>query len=294
MSHLLIIDGSSFVHRAYHVAPDLVTSKGVPVGAVHGFARMLFNLMTHERTRDYTHAVVAFDLPRANWRHAIDPAYKGSRFSKSENLTVQFEFCQQCVTAFGMTAVDRHGFEADDIIASYVDAFIPNFAASTVEHQLRRVTIVSSDKDLMQLVTDRVVMLDTLPKPPKVYRPMDVETKFGVPPKDMAFALAMAGDESDHIPGIPGVGFKTVAKWIRKYGSATELMASLSPDDQRIVKHNLRLVTLRRDVQSLPSFSEIAAAGLDMDRLLAFLDGFEFVKLKGDILAVWGVPEAAE
>ena len=291
MSHLLLIDGSNLVHRAYYANSALVTSKGIPSGAVHGFSWMLFNLVRQApRTKDYSHAVVAFDLRRANWRHAIDPGYKGSRFKKDERLTAQFDLCMEAVAAFGMTAVDAHGFEADDIVATYVDRWqeIVGRLDDTA-----RVTIVSSDKDLMQLVGDRVAMLDTLPRPSKLYTVDEVVDRWGVFPGDVPLLLAIAGDSSDNIDGIQRVGPVTAAKWVKKYGGEENLLKALSAEHRKIVAHNLRLVRLRRDVPSLPDLAQIVASD-DVERLVAFLDKMEFTRLKRYVLEAWGLPAAVD
>jgi DNA polymerase-1 len=212
-SALYLVDGSGFIFRAYHALPPLSTKAGVPSGAVYGFTQMLIKLETEHRP---THLAVVFDAGGRSFRDEVYAEYKANRVEPPDDLKPQFGMVRQVVAAFGVPILEAIGFEADDLIATLV--------RRAKEHGLR-VVIVSSDKDLMQLVDDRCVLVDTMKPKDFVYGTAEVEEKFGVGPAQLGDVLALMGDSVDNIPGIPGVGPKTAAALIRHFGSLEALLA---------------------------------------------------------------------
>jgi len=208
---LFLIDGSGFIFRAFHALPPLTRPDGTPVGAVMGFCNMLLKVLT-----DHPHARIAviFDAARANFRNEIYPAYKANRDETPPDLIPQFPLIREATIAFGLPSLELEGFEADDLIATY--------ARLAVEQGLQ-VTIVSSDKDLMQLVRTGVRMMDPI-KQIFIGEPEVIE-KFGVPPEKVVHVQALAGDAIDNVPGVPGIGIKTAAQLINEYGDLEALLA---------------------------------------------------------------------
>ncbi|HEY0275296.1 MAG TPA: 5'-3' exonuclease H3TH domain-containing protein, partial [Paenirhodobacter sp.] len=214
--HLHLIDGSAFIFRAYHALPPLTRkSDGLPVGAVAGFCNMVFRYIEDARNGDApTHAAVIFDYSSKTFRSQIYPDYKANRPPPPEDLRPQFPLTRDATRAFNIACKETEGYEADDIIA-------------TLSRQAReaggRVTIISSDKDLMQLVGGGVEMLDAM----KNLRigPAEVEAKFGVGPDRVIDVQALAGDAVDNVPGAPGIGIKTAAQLINEYGDVETLLA---------------------------------------------------------------------
>ncbi len=214
--HLHLIDGSAFIFRAYHALPPLTRrSDGLPVGAVAGFCNMLFKEIADQTGGDApTHLAVIFDHSGKTFRNEIYPAYKANRPPPPEDLVPQFPLTRKATRAFNVACVEKEGFEADDIIATY---------ARQAREAGGRVTIISSDKDLMQLVGGGVEMLDPM-KGTRIDRE-GVEARFGVPPERVVDVQALAGDSVDNIPGAPGIGVKTAALLIREYGDLDTLLA---------------------------------------------------------------------
>ena len=200
--HLFLVDGSGYIFRAYHALPPLTRkSDGLPVGAVAGFCNMLYKLI--EDTKDEfepTHLAVIFDASSKTFRNDIYPEYKANRAEPPEDLRPQFALVRDATRAFGVPSIEMLGYEADDLIATY---------ARLAREAGARVTIVSSDKDLMQLVNDHVDMLDTM-KLKTIARDQVIE-KFGVPPEKVVDVQALAGDSTDNVPGVPGIGVKSAA-----------------------------------------------------------------------------------
>ncbi|MCW2246726.1 DNA polymerase-1 [Azospirillum fermentarium] len=208
---LYLVDGSGFIFRAFHALPMLTRPDGTPVNAVLGFTNMLTKLLADLHAEA---VAVIFDAKRENFRNAIYPAYKAQRPEPPEELRPQFALIREATEAFCLPGVELEGFEADDLIASY--------ARLAVEAG-RPVTIVSSDKDLMQLVGPGVRMLDPLKN--KMIGPDEVMEKFGVPPSKVVDVQALAGDSVDNVPGVPGIGVKTAAQLITEYGDLDSLLA---------------------------------------------------------------------
>ena len=208
-SHVYLIDGSGFIFRAFHALPPLTRpSDGLPVGAVHGFCTMLWKLLQESKVSEApTHLAVIFDAGRETFRNKIYDKYKANRPPPPDELVPQFALIRDAVRAFNVPCIELDGYEADDLIATY---------ARDVVNRGGDVTIVSSDKDLMQLIRPGVVMLDGM-KAKKIGRD-EVLEKFGVPPEKVVDVQSLAGNSTDNVPGVPGIGVKTAAELINEYG----------------------------------------------------------------------------
>jgi len=276
MKHVFLIDGSGFIFRAYHALPPMTRPDGTPVNAVYGFTAMLLKLV--EET-DADHIAVIFDRARKTFRSDIYPEYKAHRPPPPDDLIPQFELVRQATRAMGLKAVDMEGFEADDLIATY--------ARQAVEAGAD-VTIVSSDKDLMQLVNDKVTMMDAMKN--KIIGVKEVEEKFGVGPDRVVDVQALAGDSADNVPGVEGIGLKTAAQLIVEFGSLEAVLENApsikqvkrreklieQADRARISK---QLVTLRNDVPVDVPLDDFDVCEPDVSLLLAFLKEQAFKSL---------------
>ncbi len=209
--HLYLVDGSGYIFRAFHALPPLTRSDGTPVGAVLGFTNMLLRLMAGHQG---DHLAVIFDAGRDTFRNEIYAEYKANRDEPPDDLIPQFGLVREATRAFGVPAIEKPGFEADDLIACY---------AHGARKQGLKVTIVSSDKDLMQLVGEGIEMLDPIKNKP--IREPEVLERFGVTPDKVVFVQALAGDSTDNVPGVPGIGVKTAAELINTYGDLETLLA---------------------------------------------------------------------
>ena len=219
--HFYLIDGSGYIFRAYYALPPLSRKKdGLPTGAVSGFCSMLFKLLEDARSDDSknkpTHFAVIFDSARKNFRNEIYKDYKANRSEAPEDLIPQFEYIRKSVQAFNLPSIELINYEADDLIATYAKKIIDAGA---------KVTIVSSDKDLMQLVSNDIRLYD--PMKNRVIGKNEVKEKFGVTPEQVIDVQSLAGDSSDNIPGVPGIGIKTAAELINKYGNLDNLLKRL-------------------------------------------------------------------
>ncbi len=274
---LYVIDISSFIFRAYYSVRNLSTSSGIPTGAVFGVANMLLKLMD-----DYTpsHMAVAMDSRTPTFRSEIYPEYKANRPPPPEDLKEQFPLVEELVRGFHLAVLQKDGFEADDIIATVTRA---------AKEAGLPVVIVSGDKDLMQLVGSKVTMLDTMKD--KVWDAEAVEKKWGVPPSLLGDLLAIAGDSSDNIPGIPRVGPKTAAPLLMEYGSLDQLLQNREnlkskALSKRLAEHEAsarlskRLVALKEDVPIPMDLKSMHYGGWDNDKLRPVLEKFEFTKLR--------------
>ncbi|MFM2042971.1 MAG: putative polymerase [Pseudomonadota bacterium] len=208
---LYLVDGSGFIFRAYHALPPLNRPDGTPVNAVMGFCNMLMKLLAEQKADA---VAIIFDSSEVTFRNEIYPDYKAHRPPAPEDLVPQFALIREAVDAFSLPCLELGGYEADDLIATY---------ARLAHEQGRPVTIVSSDKDLMQLVRDGVRMFD--PMKNKLIGPEEVVEKFGVPPEKVVDVQALAGDSVDNVPGVPGIGIKTAAQLITEYGDLETLLA---------------------------------------------------------------------
>ncbi len=279
--HLLLVDGSTFIFRAFHALPPLSRkSDDLPVGAVAGFCNMLFKLMEDLKGKDApTHMAVVFDYSGKSFRNEFYPEYKAHRPPAPEDLVPQFPLTRAATRAFSILSVEQEGFEADDIIATYTERALKKGA---------RVTIVSTDKDLMQLIDGndgQVRLLDTLKN--KWIGPEEVAEKFGVGPQKVIEVQALAGDSVDNVPGVPGIGIKTAAELIGTYGDLETLLAHASDITQPKRRENLiefadqarvskRLVTLKTDVPLEHDLSELKRQEIDAKTLIPFLKALEF------------------
>ena len=266
--HLVLVDGSGFIFRAFHALPPMTSPEGVPVNAVYGFTTMLARLL---REHAGTHLAVLFDASRQTFRSEIYPQYKAHRPDPPEDLRPQFSLIRDATQAFGVPGIELPGWEADDLIASY---------ATAIRAAGRTCTIVSSDKDLMQLVGPGVSMLDPIRQTP--IGPAEVEAKFGVPPDKVAEVQALMGDPTDNVPGVPGIGPKTASALINEYGTLDKVLAS-APDMKKskrrdmLVEHaqaalvSLKLVTLARDIPLPVPLEELATREPDTAVLAEWL-----------------------
>src|SRR4051794_1025512 len=279
--HIYLIDGSSYIFRAYHALPPLTRkSDGLQVNAVLGFCNMLWKLMRDMKPEERpTHLAVVFDKSEKTFRTEMYPDYKAHRPDPPDDLRPQFGFIREAVHAFDIPCLEQAGFEADDLIATYVRQACEGGATAT---------IVASDKDLMQLVTDRVLMYDTM-KDRRIGIPEVIE-KFGVPPEKVIEVQALIGDSTDNVPGVPGIGVKTAAQLICEYGDLDTLLARAAEIKQEkrraaLIEHadrarlSKKLVTLDDRVALDVPLADLAVHEPDYKHLIAFLKAMEFVTL---------------
>jgi len=263
-----LIDGSGFIFRAYHALPPFSRPDGTPVGAVFGFCNMLTKFLSDKELSE--RIAVVFDAGRETFRMEIYPDYKAHRPPAPEDLIPQFPLFREAALAFGLPVVEKVGFEADDVIATYAD----QAKAAGFD-----VVIVSADKDLMQLINDHVTMVDPLKNKP--IGEVEVLEKFGVPPHKVIEVQALIGDSSDNVPGVPSIGPKTAAELIAQFetleGIYENLEAIKQPKRRQVLEENREkafvskeLVTLRKDVPLDLSLSELANHTLDQSRLIEF------------------------
>ena len=279
--HICLVDGSTYIFRAYHALPPLTRkSDGFPVGAISGFCNMLDKLVREEKEeKGITHLLVVFDASGKTFRNDIYPEYKANRSEAPEDLIPQFPVIRKATSAFNIPFVELLGYEADDLIASY---------AEEAQKNNMKVTIVSSDKDLMQLVSDNVSMLDTMKG--RVFKKEDVFDKFGVYPEKVIDVQSLAGDSVDNIPGIPGIGIKTAALLINEYGDLDGLFENSEKIKQKKRRENIiefenqayiskKLVTLKNDVPLPIPIKETSLKEIDAEKLISFLKEMEFKTL---------------
>ena len=290
-SHVFLVDGSGYIFRAFHALPPLTRpSDGLPVGAVHGFCAMLWKLLRDAKSVEQpTHLAVIFDYSGKSFRNDIYEEYKAHRPPPPEELVPQFPLIRDAVKAFSLACIEQEGFEADDLIATYTQAAL---AAGG------DVTVVSSDKDLMQLVAPGVVMLDTMKN--KRIGTDEVVERFGVDPDKVIDVQALAGDSVDNVPGVPGIGVKTAAQLITEYGDLDGLLARAEEIKQPKRREKLiefadqarisrDLVTLKQDVPTVFDLDQMGVGEPDPDRLLTFLREMEFSTLTKRVADALGV-----
>lgn len=276
--HLYLVDGSGYIFRAFHALPPLTRkSDKLPVGAVAGFCNMLVRLLDDMAAEESpTHLAVIFDASGKTFRNDIYPEYKANRDAPPEDLVPQFPLVREAVKAFGIPSVELQGYEADDLIAAYTHAATHNGA---------RVSIVSSDKDLMQLVTERVNMIDTMKD--KKIGPAEVLEKFEVGPERVIDVQSLAGDSVDNVPGVPGIGIKTAALLINQYGDLDTLLERAGEIKQNKRRENLiefadqarisrELVTLRMDTPLPIDLNDMGLTSPEAKKLMGFLKAMEF------------------
>ncbi|WP_424811417.1 DNA polymerase I [Roseococcus sp. YIM B11640] len=288
--HLILIDGSGYIFRAFHALPPMTRPDGTPVNAVFGFSQMLEKFLNQNSS---SHIAVVHDSARQTFRSDIYPDYKAHRPEPPEDLIPQFALIREATEAFGVAQVELPGYEADDLIACYAKAF---------EAEGGRVTIVSSDKDLMQLVREKVCMLDPIKQKP--IREPEVFEKFGVAPNKVAEVQALAGDATDNVPGVPGIGIKTAAQLLNEYGDLETLLARAGEIKQpkrrellqthaEMARISLKLVTLDCDAPLPLPVEALVARSPEPVRLGAFLAENNFRSLMARLglgLADGGAP----
>jgi DNA polymerase-1 len=284
--HLILVDGSGYIFRAFHAMPPMTNPQGVPVNAVFGFTQMISRFLVDHRG---SHIAVVFDASRTTFRNQLYPDYKAHRPEPPAELVPQFALIREATDAMGVCKIEREGFEADDMIAAYARVFNADGG---------RVTIVSSDKDLMQLVRPGVEMLDPIKQKP--IRAAEVHEKFGVPPEKVVDVQALAGDPTDNVPGVPGIGVKTAAQLIGEYGSVEALLDNA--DKIKQPKRREALLANREQAlvsKKLVTLDAEAPLTLDIETLVARpperagLEGFLRAQGFRSILARLGLGDAA-
>ncbi len=294
--HFYLIDGSGYIFRAYYALPPLTRkSDGLPTGAVSGFCSMLFKLLEDSKSKQNlqkpTHFAVIFDSARKTFRNEIYSDYKANRSEAPDDLAPQFEYIRKSVLAFNLPSVDLPNYEADDLIATYVNQILKMGA---------KVTIVSSDKDLMQLYKKGVRIFD--PMKSKFITDEDVVKKFGVDASKVIDVQSLAGDSSDNVPGVPGIGVKTAAELINKYGTLENLLKFAHEIKQNKRRETLlenkdkaliskKLVTLDHNSPVNRELSEFKLQNIDKEKLYKFLREMEFNRLLSSAISAYGEPE---
>ena len=291
--HFYLIDGSGYIFRAYYALPPLSRkSDGLPTGAVNGFCTMLYKLLEDSRSDDSknkpTHFAVIFDSARKNFRNEIYKEYKANRSDAPEDLAPQFEYIRKSVEAFNVPSVEMLNYEADDLIATYTNQIIKKGA---------KVTIVSADKDLMQLVKPGVRLYD--PMKSKVLGNNEVKEKFGVEPSKVIDVQALAGDSSDNVPGVPGIGIKTAAELINKYKTLDKVLENAHEIPQKKRRETIienknkailsrKLVILKDDVPVKQKLETFDLKKIEKQKLYDFLREMEFNRLLSQVISQYG------
>ncbi len=293
--HFYLIDGSGYIFRAYYALPPLTRkSDGLPTGAVSGFCSMLFKLLEDSKSKENlqkpSHFAVIFDSARKTFRNEIYKDYKANRAEAPDDLAPQFDYIRKSVLAFNLPSVELINYEADDLIATYTDMILKVGA---------KVTIVSSDKDLMQLYKKGVRIYD--PMKSKFINDEDVKKKFGVTASKVIDVQALAGDSSDNVPGVPGIGVKTAAELINKYGNLENLLKSATEIKQNKRRETLlenkdkaiiskKLVTLKNDAPIEKNLEEFQLKQINKEKLYKFLREMEFNRLLSSAISTYGEP----
>ena len=291
--HFYLIDGSGYIYRAYYALPPLTRkSDGMPTGAVSGFCNMLFKLLEDSKSNSNkdkpTHFAVIFDSARKNFRNEIYYDYKANRSEAPEDLVPQFKYIRKSVEAFNLPSVELINYEADDLIATYSEQVLKEGA---------KVTIISSDKDLMQLYKKNIRIYD--PMKNKFISNEDIDKKFGVSPEKVVDVQALAGDSSDNVPGVPGIGVKTAAELINQYGTLENVLKKageikqnkrremlLENKDKAIISK--KLVTLKKNVPVEKKITEFELKNIDKEKLYNFLREMEFNRLLSSVISTYG------
>src|SRR5471030_371639 len=279
--HVFLVDGSSYIFRAYHaLLPLSRKSDGLQVNAVLGFCNMLWKLLRDMPPDNRpTHLAIIFDKSEITFRNKLYPDYKAHRPPAPDDLIPQFPLIREAVRAFDLPCLEQGGFEADDLIATY---------ARLAGERGATATIVSSDKDLMQLVTDKVTMYDTMKD--RRIGIAEVIEKFGVPPEKVVEVQALAGDSTDNVPGVPGIGIKTAAQLIVEYGDLETLLARAGeikqPKRREALIENAEKARISRQLVLLDDkvaldvpLDDLAVHEPDARKLIAFLKAMEFSTL---------------
>ncbi len=294
--HYYLIDGSGYIFRAYYALPPLTRkSDGLPTGAVSGFCSMLYKLLEDAKSADNedkpTHFAVVFDAARKNFRNDIYVDYKANRGEAPEDLIPQFEYFRKSVEAFNLPSIEMLNYEADDLIATYTDQILKRGA---------KVTIVSSDKDFMQLFKKNVRIFDPIKN--KILNLDDVKNKFGVEPNMIIDVQALVGDPSDNVPGVPGIGVKTAAELINHYKTLENLLNKVKEIKQNKKRESIilnkekailskKLVTLKHDVSVKNTLESLRLKNINKEKLYSFLREMEFNRLLSNVISSYGEPQ---
>ena len=294
--HYYLIDGSGYIFRAYYALPPLTRkSDGLPTGAISGFCSMLYKLLEDAKSADNedkpTHFAVVFDAARKNFRNDIYVDYKANRGEAPEDLIPQFKYFRKSVEAFNLPFIEMLNYEADDLIATYTDQILKRGA---------KVTIVSSDKDLMQLFKKNVRIFDPIKN--KILNLDDVKNKFGVEPNMIIDVQALVGDSSDNVPGVPGIGVKTAAELINHYKTLENLLNKVEEIKQNKKRESIilnkekailskKLVTLKHDVSVKNTLESFRLKNINKEKLYSFLREMEFNRLLSNVISSYGEPQ---
>ena len=273
---LYLIDGSSYIYRAFYGVRHLSTSTGIPTNAIYGFGNMLKRVL---RERSPIYMAIALDAPGPTFRHDLSPDYKANRPRMPEDLSAQIPFIKRLITAFGIPYMEIPGYEADDIIGTL---------ATWASDQGAEVVMISGDKDLLQLVSPKVHMWDSMKD--EVLGPAEVEKRFGVPASQVVEVMGLAGDSADNIPGVPGIGPKTAQRLIKEFGSIENLLSALDKvskekERKRLETHSeqaimsLALATIKCDVPLEKDWQEFELGDADLGDLINLYRELEFKKL---------------
>ncbi|MEE8621683.1 MAG: 5'-3' exonuclease H3TH domain-containing protein, partial [Syntrophobacteria bacterium] len=273
---LYLIDGSSYIYRAFYGVRHLSTSTGIPTNAIYGFGNMLKRVL---REKSPIYMAIALDAPGPTFRHELSPDYKANRPRMPEDLSAQIPFIKRLITAFGIPYMEIPGYEADDIIGTL---------ATWASDQGVDVVMISGDKDLLQLVSPKVHMWDSMKH--EVFGPAEVEKRFGVPASQVVEVMGLAGDSSDNIPGVPGIGPKTAQRLIKEFGSIENLLSALDKvskekERKRLETHaeqaimSLALATIKCDVPLEKDWQEFELREADLGDLINLYRELEFKKL---------------
>lgn len=282
----LLIDGSGFIYRAYYGYPKLTKFDGTQIGAVYGFCSMILALLKHSTSR---YCAVVFDNGRRTFRTEKYPEYKANRRDTPEDLILQFPLIREACTAFGLTILAKDGFEADDLIATFTKRF---------KEQNNTVEIVSSDKDLLQLIEEGVCVYD--PVKSKYMHREETFERFGVFPEQIRDYLSLVGDASDNVPGVEGIGSKTAVKLLKQFGSIDGIWEEIAykncenisvkiaqkfKDAKEKIELSKWLVSLKYDVDYDISISELKNTGINYNSLYEFYrgNGFKLASLQNGI-----------
>ena len=295
IDHFYLVDGSGYIFRAYYALPPLSRkSDGLPTGAVNGFCKMLFDLLEEVRSDDSknkpTHFAIVFDSARKNFRNDIYPDYKANRSETPEDLIPQFDYIRKSVDAFNLPSIEMLNYEADDLIATYAEKIIKDG---------NKATIVSSDKDFMQLVKPGIRLYDPIKN--KEIGLNEVKEKFGVKPNQVIDVQSLAGDSSDNVPGVPGIGIKTASELINQYDNLENLLKNVEKIKQNKRRQTLtenqdkailskKLVTLKNNVPIKISLESLKIKSIAQEKLYSFLREMEFNRLLSQAIAYYGEP----
>jgi len=274
---LILIDGTSYIYRAFHALPPLTTSTGKPTGATRGFASMLRKLISKYPA---VPMVMVFDAKGHNFRNDYYPSYKANRPPMPNELRVQIDDIKQLSKLFNFTVEEVEGVEADDVIATLAHNYKKN----------KKILISSPDKDLTQLVGENVIQHNSMSN--EFFSKEYVKEKFGVGPDKVAELLALVGDKADNIPGITKVGNKTASKWLNHYGSLENILKNIDEitgvvgqnlrEEQDLLQRNLFLVSLKKDIDLGTEFSEVNTPSTNSEDLKKFYKELEFNSFVGE------------